>query len=150
MRRAFLLRSVAKLLGGDTIVTDAAYMWSRHRWTVPYGAVVFALVVLFAPLVTIDDWATRIVIGFGATAVAVNATTEYRVLAETADGLLLLRASRIRQVATEVLARLDGSAPIDRVGGTVIAAEWQIDDRRYTVPRSSDEAMQRIAANRSG
>lgn len=150
MRRAILLRSVARVLGGDTDVTDAAYMWSRHRWTVPYALVVLAGAALFTPLVGVDDWPTRIVIGLGAAAIAVTATTEYRVLAETATGLVVLRASRIRQVATEVLDRLDPDADFEQVGGTIIAADWEIGGRRYTVPRSSDEAMGRMAAGHRG
>lgn len=150
MRRAILLRSIVRVLGGDVVVHDAAYMWSRHRLVVPYGAVVFVAAVLFAPIAGIDDWPTRMVIGFAIVAVAVIATSDYRVLASTDAGLTLLTASRIRQVATGLKERLASGTELAPVGGTVIAAEWQVGDRVYTVPRSSEQAMRRMAMTHDG
>lgn len=146
MRRDVLLRSVARLLDDGAEVTDAAYMWRRHRWVVPFTAVTFVAVVLLAENVGWTDWPTRIALGFAASAVAVAASTDYRVLADTASGQVLCKASRIRQAALSVLERLDADALIERVGGTVIATDWQVGDEIYTVPRSSEQAMHRIAA----
>lgn len=148
MRRAFLLRSVQRAFGADTTVHDAAYMWTRHRWVVPFSAAVLATAVLFTPVVGIEDWPTRLVIGAGITAIAVTAATEYRVLALTDRGLALLRASKIRQVAKDVQEMLPAGVGIEPVGGTVFATDWQVGDRRFTVPRSSEQAMSRIAMAR--
>ncbi|MEA2001842.1 MAG: hypothetical protein U9N84_08170 [Actinomycetota bacterium] len=146
MRRAVLLRSISRVLGAGTVVRDGAYMWARHRWMVPYGATAFGAVAFFAPIGGIDDWPTRIAVGAAAAAVAITATTEYRVLAQTDDGVILLKASKIRQVATEVQEELPADATMEPVGGTVLAADWQVGAHRYTVPRSSEQAMNRIAA----
>jgi hypothetical protein len=97
VRRAFLLNSVSRVLGADTVVHDAAYMWNRQRWMVPYGAVAFAAVVMFAPVAAIEEWPTRIAIGFAAAGVAVMATTEHRIVAETNDGPGRLRSRRVRR-----------------------------------------------------
>lgn len=149
MRRAVLLRSVGRILGGDAAIHDAAYMWTRHRWMIPYASTVFAAIALLAPIVGIEDWPTRIVIGLAGASVAVMATTEYRVLAQTADDFVLLDASRIRQVATAPRDTLDADDVLEPVGGTMLAADWQVAEHRYTVPRSSEQAMQRMYANRS-
>lgn len=146
MRRAVLLRSVARVLGEGVTVYEAAYMWTRHRHMLLYASAVFLAFVLFAPVAGIDEWPTRLVIGLGGTAVAVTATTEYRVVAQTSDGLVLFRASRIRQVATQVKQRLEPGATLQPVGGTILAADWQVGDNRYTVSRSSEQAMNRMAA----
>jgi len=146
VRRAFLLNSVSRVLGAGTVVHDAAYMWTRHRWMVPYGAVAFAAVVMFAPIAAIDEWPTRIAIGFAAAGVAVMATTEYRIVAQTNHGLVLMRASKIRQVATVFEEELPADTELAPVGGTLLAADWQVGDQRYTVTRSSEQAMQRMAA----
>ncbi len=145
MRRAVLLRSASRALDGADVY-DAAYMWARHRWALPFSAVVFGAVAMLAPLAGIDDWPTRVVIGAAAVAVAFAAATDYRVVAQTERGLVLLAASRIRQVATAVVAWLPPDAELAPVGGTLLAKDWQVGDRRYTVARSSDQAMQRMAA----
>jgi hypothetical protein len=135
-------------VGAGTVVRDAAYMWTRHRWMVPYGGTVFAAVVLFAPIGGMEDWPTRIAIGAAAAGVAVTATTEYRVVAQTDDGVLLLKASKIRQVATELQEELPPDAAMEAVGGTMLAADWQVGAHRYTVSRSSEQAMNRMATAR--
>jgi hypothetical protein len=124
-------------------------MWKRHKWMVPYGAFVFAAVALLAPIGGIEDWPTRVAIGAAAIAVAVTATTDYSVVALTDDGLALFKASKIRQVATELREHLPGDVDLTPVGGTLLAADWQVGKHRYTVPRSSEQAMQRMVAARS-
>ena len=148
MRRAFLLRSVARVLGGNMVVHDAAYMWARHRWMMPFAGAAFAAVALLAPIAGINEGGTRIALGLAAAGVAVMASTEYRVVAQTDGGIVLLEASKIRQVATDLRLRLEKDDPFQSVGGTVLAADWQVGEYRYTVPRSSEQAMQRMAATR--
>ncbi|MGB8359932.1 MAG: hypothetical protein WCE80_00865 [Acidimicrobiia bacterium] len=146
MRRAVLLRSVQRILGEDVTVRDAAYAWSRHRWVAPFGAAVFAAIVFLAPVADIEDWPTRIVLGLAGVGVAVMATTDYRVVAETDRGIRVLKASRIRQVAIADGEGVPQGAVMEPIGGTIIAADWQVGSHRYTVPRSSEQAMERMAA----
>ena len=148
MRRAVLFRSVARVLGDQLVVREAAYVWKRHKWMVPYGAFVFAAVVLLAPIGGIEDWPTRVAIGAAAVAVAVTATTDYSVVAQTDGGFALLKASKIRQVATGLQEHLPGNVELKPVGGTLLASDWQVGKHIYTVPRSSDQAMNRMAAAR--
>lgn len=149
MRRAALIRSITGVLGDQVAVRDAAYMWTRHKWMVPYSSAVFGAVVLLAPIAGIEDWPTRIVFGLAGGAVAVMATTEYWVVAQTDDGFATLEASKIRQVARRLHSHLPRDVELAPVGGTILAADWQVGERRYTVPRSSEQAMQRMAATRS-
>lgn len=149
MRRAVLLRSVQRVLGDADKVRDAAYAWNRHRWIAIYSTAVFAAIVLLAPIGGIEQWPTRIVLGLAAVGVAVMATTEYHVVAETDTSLYVLKASRIRQVAIEVDERVETDAAFEPVGGTIIATDWQVGNHVYTVPKSSEQAMQRMAVGRS-
>jgi hypothetical protein len=143
MRRAALFRSIAKLL--DEEVTEAAFMWTRHRWMVPYALIAAGVVFLTSDWAGFSEISTRVALGFAAGAVAVNATTDYRVLALTDRGLVMFKSSRIRQYATGVLARLPRSTPIEVVGGTVFATDWRVGEATYTVPKSSERAIERIA-----
>ena len=145
MRRTTLLRSVTRLLDGDTELHDAAFMWTRHRWMVPYAVIAAAAVYAASQWAGFDETPTRVALAFAAGAIAVNATTDYRVLARTSRGLVMLRASRIRQYAVDVLEWLPSSTPIEAVGGTVFATDWQVGDAVFTVPKSSEAAIHRIA-----
>jgi len=131
-------------------VRDAAYAWSRHRWVVPFGAGVFVVIAFFAPVAGINDWPTRIVLGLAGVGVAVMATTDYWVVAETERGIRVLKASRIRQVAIADGEAVPEGAVMEPVGGTIIAADWQVGSHRYTIPRSSEQAMERMAAGHKG
>ena len=145
MRRATLLRSVARLLDDGTELHDAAFMWTRHRWMVPYAVIAAGAVYLASQLAGFTETPTRVALAFAAGAIAVNATTDYRIVARTSRGLVMLRASRIRQYAVGVLERLPASTPIQAVGGTVFATDWQVGEAVFTVPKSSEGAIQRIA-----
>ncbi len=145
MRKAALFRSVRRFLDEDTDLIDAVYLWRRHRLVVPFAVAVFIGMLLIAGWVGWDDWATRIVLGLAATALAVTASTEYRILADTSHGTFLLQASRIRQVAIAMAEQLPSDARIDRVGGTIVASDWEVDGSLYTAPKSSEQAMARIA-----
>lgn len=145
MRKAVMFRSVNRVLGTAERVLDAVYMWSRHRWMVPYAAVGFVAVFWVAEVAGFEDWSGRVALGFGGAAVAVAATTDYRIVASTTDGLYLFKASRIRHVAIELIDRLDRGIEMSPSGGTILATDWQIGQHRYTVTKSSEQAMQRIA-----
>lgn len=150
MRYAFLLKSVQRVLGDDAVIHDAAYIWTRHRWVWPFGMGVFGVALLFAPVAGIDEWPTRIVIAAALMAVAVMAATDYRVLALVDDGLALFDASKIRQVATVRRDDFPADATLEPVGGSILASDWQVGTIRYTVPRSSETAMTRMAAALAG
>lgn len=145
VRRANLLRSVARRLDAGISVSDAAYMWRRHRLIFPFAAFAFLGVMTVASWAGAEDWPTRIVIGLAGVAVAVAATTDYKVLARTSEGVVLLSASRIRQTATGDAAAVPADAQIKPVGGNVLATDWDIAGSVYTVPRSSERAISRIA-----
>lgn len=148
MRRAVLLRSVQRVLGDHVAVRDAAYVWSRHRWIVPFATVVFAIIALAAPIAGIENWPTRVVLGLAGVGVAFMATTDYRVVAETSSGLVVLRASRIRQVAIAPEENLAPDTVLEPVGGTILATDWQVGQHVFTVPRGSQQAMERMAESR--
>ena len=120
-------------------------MWTRHRWMLPYALIAAAVVFVSSEWAGFSEVSTRVALGFAAGAVAVNATTDYRVLALTSRGLVMFRASRIRQYATGVLTRLPRTTPIEAIGGTVLATDWRVGEETYTVPKSSERAIQRIA-----
>ncbi|MEX2280351.1 MAG: hypothetical protein WEA76_09715 [Acidimicrobiia bacterium] len=145
MRRAILFRSVARFLDEGTELQEAAFMWTRHRWMVPYAIIAALAVFLTSEWAGFTELSTRVALAFAAGAIAVNATTDYRVLARTTRGLLLLKASRIRQYATGLIEWLPASTQIEVVGGTVLATDWQVGEAVYTVPKSSEQAIQRIA-----
>ncbi len=148
MRKATLLKSVRRLLGSGEEVHDAAFMWQRHRLMAPFAAVAFVALAFVATGVGWDEWPTRLAIGAAGAAVAVAATTEYRIVAATSTGLKLFRSSRIRQYAVEMIETLPGDADVIPVGGTWLVADWQVGDRVYTVPKSSEQAINRIASGR--
>lgn len=112
----------------------------------PFGAAAFVGMVLVADWAGTSDWPTRIVLGAAGVAVAVAATTDYKVLAQTSSGMVLLRASRIRQVATGMIELLPRDLKLVQVGGTIIAADWEVDGSVYTVPKASEQAMSRMSA----
>lgn len=125
-------------------------MWFRHRWVAWFATAVLFGLVWLAPLAGIEDWPTRVVIGLAGLGVAVNASSNYRVLAETDQGMFVLAASRIRQVATGRPEKLSPGAELEPVGGTLLAADWRVGTNVFTVARSSQQAMERMAAGRGG
>ena len=141
-----MIASVEKALGREGVVREAAYLWTRHHWSAWFATISFIGIVVAAPLGGIEDWATRIVLGLAAVAVATLATTDYRVVADTTEGLMLLKASRIRQVATQIERRLGTTTTVEPEGGTIIYSDWRVGNMVFTAPRSSQPAMERIAA----
>ena len=120
-------------------------MWSRHRWMIPYAAVAALAVFLTSEWAGFTELSTRTALAFAAGAVAVNATTDYRVVAKTAKGLVLLRGSRVRQHAVAVITRLPRSTKIEPIGGTVLATDWAVGESVFTVPKGHERALERIA-----
>ena len=120
-------------------------MWSRHRWMIPYAIVAAAAVFFTSEWAGFTEVSTRIALAFAAGAIAVNATTDYRVVAKTARGLVLLRGSRVRQHAVAVISRLPNNTKIEPVGGTVLASDWAVGESVFTVPKSHERALERIA-----
>ncbi len=146
MRRKVLVRSVRRLLRADEEIIDVAFMWSRHRLMIPYVLASFVALTAVAVAVGFDSWASRAGLGVGGSAVAAMATTNYRVLAQTSRGFVLMRASRVRQYAVEITERL--KSPIEMTPQTsyMVATDWLVEDLRYTVPKSSEQSMVRMAA----
>jgi hypothetical protein len=147
MRRHFLFQSVSRLLRPDEVIIEVVVMWQRHRLMLPFS--VFAAIAVFVGA-TIVGFQTGPAVGLAVAAVGMAAasTTEHRVLAQTSHGLRLLRGSRIRQVAVELIGDLPDDTPIEMTGHRFVLSEWRVGDHGYTVPKSSEGAMTRIAASR--
>lgn len=120
-------------------------MWTRHRYAYPSMIVVFLTVVGLAALLGFDTWVARVALGTAAAALATTATTNYWVLVQTDARLFLCRASTFRQVA-KAYERDIAQSVIEPVGGTMLATDWSIDGIVYTVAKSSERAVQSMAA----
>ncbi|MEE9416578.1 MAG: hypothetical protein V3V01_14935 [Acidimicrobiales bacterium] len=144
MRRRTLLRSVQRLLGPGEELIDAAFMWRRHRLMFPYALLAFVATALVAALAGWDDWASRVAIAAAGTAIAVTASSEYRVLVLSTDGLALCRSMRVRQFATKLLKRLPGDTLIEPVGGTMLATDWKIGAATFSVAKNSEKSIEHI------
>ncbi len=144
MRHLNLLRSVQRLLPEGEQVLAASYGYARHRLSLLYalaaGSAIFVLVSLLGGYTV----PSRAVLGGVAGAVAIAATTEYRIFARTTTGFVLLRGSRIRLAATAVLRRLEPDTTVAPVGGNLITVEWEIDGRLYSVPKRADAHLARV------
>lgn len=148
MRQQILLASAARHLPQGVQLVEAVVMWRRHHLMVPFAVVVAVVVGVGASFVGFGA-ASAVALAVAAAAVGASATTDHRVLASTTDGLHLLRASRIRRAAVGHLERLPDTTSIELVGNQFVITEWQVGDRRFTVPRSSESAMARIATGRA-
>ncbi len=119
----------------------AAYMWNRHRLFLHYSAGAFLALLLGSEFIGFEAWGPRVAIGVAGAAVAGMATTNYRVLARTSQGYVLFRASKIRQYAVAVLQRWPEQIELSRVGNSLVVSDWQIENLRYSVPRSFEQSM---------
>ncbi len=145
MRREVLWRSVRRLLDPDVDLLDVAYMWQRRRLMGTYalaagmvcggGAAVFG----FPP-------ASILAIALAAAAIAASAATDYRVLAVTGDGLVLMTGGRIRQVATGVIEHLPASTTVEKLSNNLVISDWRVGGERYSVLRRFESTMAAIAA----
>ncbi len=120
-------------------------MWNRHRLMLPFALGAAVLLAILGVAVGFDSAGSLIALGLAAAGVAAMATTEYRVLALTSRGLVVLRGSRVRQAAVERLDRLPKTSAVKLVGSQFLMTEWQVGDRTFFVPKSSESAMTRIS-----
>lgn len=144
LRQRILVRSVESQLHEHT-VHDAVMMWTRHRWFVPYVAVAAALLLGVATATGIESWFNRLVLAGCGMAVAGLATTNWWILADTSNGLALLRSSRIRQYAKQLERWLPDGVSIAMVASTVITSEWRIDKTVYTVTKRFEGSLRRLS-----
>ena len=124
-------------------------MSNRHRWFLPYS-IVSALLLYVVASLAFPDTLNRLVLTACGAAIAGIATTNYRVLAETNEGLVLLRSSRVRQFAKEFLGRFEPGIDLEMVGSTVITSDWRVDDMQYTVTKRWEAMMRQVAMRQSG
>lgn len=111
-----------------------------------YAVAAFVALVVVAATAGFEQWPSRIGVGIAGAAIAVTATTDYRVLAHTDRGLVLLVGGRVRQVAKRVIRDLPADVTIEIVRDTMLTTDWKIEGVEYTVPKSSQRAVERIAA----
>ncbi len=146
MRHQILLRSVQRFLEPGERLYEAAFMWSRHHLAYPYAIAALAGMFGVATVAGFQQWPSRLAISVMGGAVAITATTMYRVLASTSSGLVLLEGGRLRQVAKRRINTLEPDAVVEIQRDTMITTDWKVGDTEYTVPKSSQRAMERIAA----
>ncbi len=146
MRYNVLLRSVQRLLGPGEQLYGAAFMWQRHRLGYMYSLAAFIALTGIAIVAGFEDWLNRIVIGVAGASIALTATTLYRVLAATSEGLVLIEGGRVRHVGKSILRRLGPGTTVEIKRDTLVTTDWQVDGVEYTVPKSSQQAMQQISA----
>lgn len=135
MRERVLLASVRRCLRSNDVV-GAAFMWRPGRLTLPFACAAAAGCALLAYAGGFDSATHLAAIGLAGGAVAWLASTEYRVLALTGDGLAqLLEGSRIRHVATGVADEPIDRATIRPVSANAMTSQWWVGRRQYTVLR---------------
>lgn len=143
MRRAVLWNSMLRIVtavdGEPGELRQAAYVWARHRLMLPFAAAAFVALVIVGYLAGFETWAARIGLGVAGAAVAVNATTEYRVLGLTEKRIVVARASRVRQKATNLVKILPLDVRWERAGGgTIVSSNWHVGEAIYTAPKVSE------------
>ncbi len=116
-------------------------MWTRHHLWLPYAAGAFLAMLAVAVVVGVEQWGGRIGLAIAGGAIAAMASTEYRILALTSEGLVLLRSSRVRQKATELIERLPSSIEIAPVGGNLVMTDWRVGSVVYSVMKRHQAAI---------
>ena len=149
LRRSILIRSVQRLLDDGEQVRDVVMLFTRHRWFWPYSLLAGAVIFLVATASGVEGTFNRVVLGACGLAIAGLATTNHWVLAETSEGLVLLRSSRIRQYARAVVQRLPEGLVPEMAGSTVITSDWRIEGVLYTLTKRWEPAMRRLATSDS-
>ncbi len=147
MRQRNLLRSVQRLLDDGEQIRAASYGYARHPWTIAYALAAGGAMFLLVGLLGGYSVQSRVLLGAIAAAIAVAATTEYRIFASTTKGLLILKGSRLRLAATSVLKRVDEETEFTPVGGNLITVEWRIDGVTYSVPKRADSQLAKVLAD---
>lgn len=128
-----LHRSVRQHLNASESPENIVYMSTRHRLWLPFVVAAFGAFVVLAIVLGFEPWPSRIALGGAAAAVGVLATTEYRVLTDTDTHIVLLRASRIRKRATEVMTRFPKSVEMELLASNLVNAEYKVNGITYTV-----------------
>ncbi len=148
MRRRVLFRSVQRLLPTDT-VHAAAMLWGLHPHVVPITVAAVVGVSAVGAFVGAEP-ATIVLVAIATGAATAGLTREYRVLALTDDGFVIMRGSTIRLQAREVLERLPYSIEFRKAGGSLLTTEWRVAGRTYTVRREWEKAMEQMASRADG
>lgn len=146
LRLSILTHSVQKLLGSEVPIRHVAILFTRHRWFVPYAFFAGLAMFLVASATGVQGTMSRVLIGVCGLAIAGLATTNYWVLADLGDELVLCRSSRIRQYATSIVERLPRSTALDMVGSTVITSDWKIRGIVYTATKRWESSLRQMAA----
>ena len=141
MRDGILHGSVRALIPEDERIVHVAHMWTRHPLTLVYGAAAFIGFLVLGFVLGIEQWSGRIGLAFAGAAVATMATTEYRILVQTGEGLVLLASSRIRQRATSIIGKLPKSAEVRAVGNNLVITDSNVDGHVYSVMKRHQAAM---------
>lgn len=139
--------SVRRFLDDDERIDHLVHMSKRHHLMLPFVLAAFVGLVIVAFVVGVEQWSGRIALGLAGAAVAATATTDYRILASTSTGLVMLQSSRIRQVARKLVGRPASDIEIKAVGQNVVMTDWLVDGDRYTVMKRFQQAMTAIAAD---
>lgn len=146
MRRRFLVSSVQRLLRDDERLVEVAFMW-RHRPGLVASASVTAAAAYGATwALSFGSSGTRVGFALALALLVSVARTDYRVLAlTTAPRFVLYRASRVRQVAVAEIEQFMPPLVIDLQGTNLVLTEWLVGGEMFTVPKSSQAAMTRLA-----
>lgn len=145
LRERVFYTSVQKHLDEDERIIHMVHMWSRHRLGIPYMAVAGLAMTLAAYVVGIEQWASRLGLGFAAAAIAAAASTQYRVLVSSTKGLVILRSSRVRQKAVGFVGRLPEDTKITPVGSNLVITEWDVGGSIYSVMKRFQKPMVAIS-----
>jgi hypothetical protein len=145
MRQEVLWRSVRRILGTDEEILGVAYLWGRHRLLAPLVVLAALIGSGAAALAGFTSVASIAAVALAAVAVAASVSTEYRVLAVTEGGLVLMRGGRVRQVATALIERLPDSTKVERVSSNLVISEWRVGTNRFSALRRFESTMSAIS-----
>ncbi|MFK8026394.1 MAG: hypothetical protein AB8G26_20740 [Ilumatobacter sp.] len=148
MRRRVLVSSVQRLLPTEVTLIDVVFMWRRSGAMYVWAAGAAALAVLVTTIFDYGSGTARLALALAAALAAAVVTTESRVLAHTDAGPYSFVAGRVRQVATRLIGPLPDDAELAVVGSNLVLTDWVVGTERFSVPRTFQAAMTRLAAER--
>lgn len=148
MREKLLLASVQRQLDDDETAIAAVFLTRTHRWALPLG---FLAGIVFATsgymLGVLTDQTSVVAVSIAGAMVGALGATECRVLAATAHGnLLVLRGSRIRHVAREILDFNVGRGSVRVLSANAVNSQWRVGETSFMVTRRYQQAMTQISA----
>ena len=147
MRERVFYRSVQSFLDDGDRIAHMVHMWSRHRLALPFILGATLIMGVVAIVVGVEQWSGRIGLALAAGAVGAFATTEYRILVATTQGLVMLRSSRIRQKAVGFIERLPASTTIEPTGSNLVITEWRVGTASYSVMKRFQKPMVAISGS---